>query len=122
MQQLRKIFRFIFSAWLILNVGIATIPRCENIIEVFQHALPQMQVSHHCDQAKMSRDIPQWTAARSCQCNLLKFMSVQMPQVVTEPELSQPPHVLHDITFIYRLRASHIPQLPWVPPPRVSYS
>lgn len=118
--------RFSMGLWLILNVSIATIPRCDQVLDLLQGALPG-QVGHgsssaavHCeshDQGHGSQG-PAIAPDTLCRCSLAQFIPLQLTPIAQEPEGIAPPRVLHLIAFRYDLRAQDFARAPDIPPPR----
>ncbi len=117
--------RFMLGLWLIVNVSIATIPRCDQLLDLLLKALPDdSQLVHqhdtvHCDPSSPESQGPQLGADTLCRCSLAHFTALELPQVATEAEALPVPPVLFLIAFSYRLRALDYAAPPMGPPPRL---
>lgn len=129
----KKIFaslRFIMGLWLILNVSIATIPRCDQLIDLLVHALPddsqlltdQHDLSH-CEKlgrgANQDERSAQLSTDSLCRCSLAHYIPAQLPEFATEPLGLPAAPVLFLIAFPYQLAAQDFLLQPATPPPRL---
>ncbi len=111
--------RFTLGLWLILNISIATIPRCEQVLDFLRHASPLAEVYHkHCDKSPTDTSGPQLSTDTLCKCSMVQFLAFQMPNIRTRPLITQRAQVLHLIEFSYDLHAQDFASSPLIPPPR----
>jgi hypothetical protein len=73
--------RFMAGLYLLLNLCVATIPRCDNLLSVLQHGLKrELTEAPSCHEHKIS----QKTAIQNlhlCECALVKFVFVTLPTI-----------------------------------------
>lgn len=78
---IRNTLRFVAGVYLLLNLCVATIPRCDNILTVLQQTLNKRS---ELSQAESCHDMGPSTAAHVghdhiCECSLVKFVFVTLP-------------------------------------------
>jgi hypothetical protein len=76
---IRNTLRFMAGVYLLLNLCVATIPRCDSILSIFQHGLTQaLTETSSCHDHALSQD----SAIQSghlCECTLVKYVFVTLP-------------------------------------------
>jgi hypothetical protein len=76
---IRNTLRFMAGLYLLVNLCVATIPRCDHILSILQHGLSQQLIeAPACHDHKVS----QKSALQNghvCQCTLVKFVFVTLP-------------------------------------------
>jgi len=77
---IRNTLRFVAGFYLLMNLCVATIPRCDNILAVLQHSLitkaPEAPACHDTTPATTGTAI---SNKRLCECTLVKFVFVTLP-------------------------------------------
>jgi hypothetical protein len=126
-QVLRSLVRLGMGLWLCLNVSLATIPRCDTILAVFQHslldqhslqAMPQGHCEHHKAKQQAQTSGPTWTDDQLCECSVLKYMTAHLQSAVLDPVVTHTPHPLAVGGSSYDLQESEAEITPDSPPPR----
>lgn len=76
---IRNTLRFMAGLYLLLNLCVATIPRCDSILSMFQHGMSQtLTETPSCHDHTNSQD----SAIQSghlCECTLVKYVCVTLP-------------------------------------------
>ncbi|HYX36223.1 MAG: hypothetical protein M3Q07_06240 [Pseudobdellovibrionaceae bacterium] len=115
---IRKTMRLVAGVYLLLNLCVATIPRCDNILSVLQHTLDkQWNETPDCHDHQVSQ-----TAAisshRICECALVKFVFVTLPQFDPQRFIGFRIQSTTVLAFEYTFGLSVAPQGPEPPYPR----
>jgi hypothetical protein len=76
---IRATLRFMAGLYLLMNLCVATIPRCDTILSVFQHSLKkELSEAPSCHSPKTSHGTALQNA-HLCECTLVKFVFVTLP-------------------------------------------
>ena len=76
---IRITLRFMAGFYLLVNLCVATIPRCDTIISVLQHSLKkELSETPSCHSPKTSHGSTIQNA-HLCECTLVKFVFVTLP-------------------------------------------
>ncbi|WP_141734550.1 hypothetical protein [Oligoflexus tunisiensis] len=76
---IRSALRFMAGLFLLLNLCIATIPRCDHVLAVIQHTLNQdLSETASCHDHGNPNQVA-FQDGHVCQCHLVKFVFVTLP-------------------------------------------
>ena len=85
---IKRLFKTLAGIYLLLNLSVATIPRCESILNLLQHVMRQNSLAsfalgHKDDKAENCHPSPastqtQISHSRICECSLVTFVAVRL--------------------------------------------
>lgn len=70
--------KFVAGIYLLLNLCVSTIPRCDSILNVLQHVLKSPEAGLSCHDSTSPADT-RISSDRICECSLVKFVFVTLP-------------------------------------------
>jgi hypothetical protein len=117
---IRNTLRYLAGLYLLLNLCVSTIPRCDKIFPVLQHGLQEELVeTPDCHGQKDS----QHAAIQNeqlCKCSLVKFVFVTLPNFDPQRYIGFRIQTNTLIQFAYRVGPATFSQEPEPPYPRWS--
>jgi hypothetical protein len=122
---LRRVIRNFAVSYLLLNLGLATIPRCDSVFYVLQ-LLHEAGTAQELTQETMSRCHTEngsknasLQVARVCECALVKFVSVKLPDFDIKSFIVFQIQSVQILSFAAQTWHSEPVSGPEPPPPRV---
>lgn len=104
--------------YLLLNLCVATIPRCDNILAVLQHGLKQqLTETPSCHDHKISHKAA-IQGHHLCECTLVKFVFITLPNFDHQSFIAFRIQTSTLIQFEYTFGLASAPQGPEPPYPR----
>jgi len=83
---IRSTLKTVAGIYLLLNLCVATIPRCDTILSVLQHTLKSQDwatMAHHADSSTSCHEAPvpgaHISTDKLCECSLVKFVFITLP-------------------------------------------
>ncbi len=104
--------------YLLLNLCVATIPRCDNILAVLQHGLKQQLIdAPACHDQKISHKAAV-QSAHLCECTLVKFVFITLPSFDHQRHIAFRIQTSELIRFDYTFGLASVSKGPEPPYPR----
>jgi hypothetical protein len=115
---IRNALRFLAGLYLLLNLCVATIPRCDKIFSVLQHGLQEQLTEAPACHGHQDTQHASIQSEQLCECDLVKFVFVTLPNFDPNRFISFRIQTNSLIQFEYRFGPSTHSPAPEPPYPR----